>query len=372
MSASGCSHLVWVGERGQGWWTAGTIRSVAWQHSTAGRGVFCFLPVWPVPLAWTCLPQRILQGSRSPGSASRQSLCAIVGWLLPWQAPSVPPPLNCSASALASPLLRRFVAGGSDMWVRLHDYQTGEEVEVCKGEPPEPTRPAPSAAVIPRRLGVGRSRNSHAGTQSGGRACSQHGPTSFPHHPAQVARHCSPSCPHLQATTARCTMSGLRPAARPTRRAARTGPSASGGQVGTRQRASNGRLGGGRTLCAPAALVQTVGGVLCRSLCPALPPHAHGSPSPAWLQPDVSQTSRQRQQRQQQRKTAAAQQQQQQRTAWDELPARLQCAAWLALGRMYGGRPVCKACAHEGKHEAEGGAGRLREKEFVCRSAVVG
>lgn len=30
--------------------------------------------------------------------------------------------------------MRRFVAGGSDMWVRLHDFQTGEEVEVCKGE----------------------------------------------------------------------------------------------------------------------------------------------------------------------------------------------------------------------------------------------
>lgn len=27
------------------------------------------------------------------------------------------------------------MAGGSDMWVRLHDYETGQELEVCKGEP---------------------------------------------------------------------------------------------------------------------------------------------------------------------------------------------------------------------------------------------
>ena len=26
------------------------------------------------------------------------------------------------------------MAGGSDMWVRLHDYETGQELEVCKGE----------------------------------------------------------------------------------------------------------------------------------------------------------------------------------------------------------------------------------------------
>ncbi len=28
----------------------------------------------------------------------------------------------------------RFVTGGSDMWVRLHDFETGQELEVCKGE----------------------------------------------------------------------------------------------------------------------------------------------------------------------------------------------------------------------------------------------
>ena len=26
------------------------------------------------------------------------------------------------------------MTGGSDMWVRLHDFETGQELEVCKGE----------------------------------------------------------------------------------------------------------------------------------------------------------------------------------------------------------------------------------------------
>lgn len=50
-------------------------------------------------------------------------------------APSAAParrPANPALRAGRPP--RRFVAGGSDMWVRLHDYETGEEVEVCKGE----------------------------------------------------------------------------------------------------------------------------------------------------------------------------------------------------------------------------------------------
>ncbi len=278
---------VWVGEPGQGWWTAGTVRGMAWQHQTASRGVLRLLPAWPEPSAWSCLPQRILQGSRSPGSASRQSLRAIVAWLLPRQAPSVPPPLNCSASALASLLLRRFVAGGSDMWVRLHDYQTGEEVEVCKGEPPphphpHPFLPCASAPVIPGRLDAGRNRGDHAGCSKRRARMLQDSPASVFNHSARATRHCSPSCPLLQATTAPCTTSGLRPAARPTRRAARTGPSAYGGQVGA-PAGQEWTLVLGATVGAPAALVQTVGGVLCRPACPALPPHAHGFLSPAWL-----------------------------------------------------------------------------------------
>ena len=46
--------------------------------------------------------------------------------------------LPCCTSTARHPCLlepRRFVAGGSDMWVRLHDYETGQELEVCKGEP---------------------------------------------------------------------------------------------------------------------------------------------------------------------------------------------------------------------------------------------
>jgi hypothetical protein len=39
-------------------------------------------------------------------------------------------------SASYAPEKGKFVAGGSDMWVRLHDYETGQELEVCKGERP--------------------------------------------------------------------------------------------------------------------------------------------------------------------------------------------------------------------------------------------
>ncbi|KAL4419533.1 hypothetical protein ABPG77_005764 [Micractinium sp. CCAP 211/92] len=52
-------------------------------------------------------------------------------------------------SASFAPEKGKFVAGGSDMWVRLHDYQTGEEVEVCKGHhgPVHNVRFAPGGAT---------------------------------------------------------------------------------------------------------------------------------------------------------------------------------------------------------------------------------
>ena len=37
-------------------------------------------------------------------------------------------------SATFCPEKGRFVVGGEDMWVHLHDYATGEEVECNKGE----------------------------------------------------------------------------------------------------------------------------------------------------------------------------------------------------------------------------------------------
>jgi WD40 repeat protein len=53
-------------------------------------------------------------------------------------------------TSLLSPSCRRFVCGGSDMWVRLHDYETGQELDVCKGEL-RAVAPAPPACVV---LGV--------------------------------------------------------------------------------------------------------------------------------------------------------------------------------------------------------------------------
>lgn len=52
-------------------------------------------------------------------------------------------------SASYAPEKGKFVAGGSDMWVRLHDYETGEEVEVCKGHhgPVHNVRFAPGGAT---------------------------------------------------------------------------------------------------------------------------------------------------------------------------------------------------------------------------------
>lgn len=52
-------------------------------------------------------------------------------------------------SASFAPEKGRFVAGGSDMWVRLHDYETGQELEVCKGHhgPVHNVRFAPGAAT---------------------------------------------------------------------------------------------------------------------------------------------------------------------------------------------------------------------------------
>ena len=53
-------------------------------------------------------------------------------------------------TCLLSQSCRRFVCGGSDMWVRLHDYETGQELDVCKGEL-RAAAPAPPACVV---LGV--------------------------------------------------------------------------------------------------------------------------------------------------------------------------------------------------------------------------
>lgn len=51
---------------------------------------------------------------------------------------------SCFPYLLAVPVCRRFVCGGSDMWVRLHDYETGQELDVCKGE----LRAAATAACL--------------------------------------------------------------------------------------------------------------------------------------------------------------------------------------------------------------------------------
>lgn len=52
-------------------------------------------------------------------------------------------------SASFAPERGRFVTGGSDMWVRLHDFETGQELEVCKGHhgPVHNVRFAPGGAT---------------------------------------------------------------------------------------------------------------------------------------------------------------------------------------------------------------------------------
>lgn len=45
-------------------------------------------------------------------------------------------------SASFCPEKSRFAVGGEDMWVHLHDYTTGEEVECNKGELPAVISPA--------------------------------------------------------------------------------------------------------------------------------------------------------------------------------------------------------------------------------------
>jgi hypothetical protein len=63
-------------------------------------------------------------------------------WLPVWHGPrGVTPHIAC-----------RLAAGGSDMWVRLYDFQTGQELEVCKGEANAGRQGTPKMLVVGHRM----------------------------------------------------------------------------------------------------------------------------------------------------------------------------------------------------------------------------